>query len=81
MTIYAWAIRVLGRQDVKHVTTLDELREYLRVMDLPGVATPEFTTRDAEVHDHGIYTHNKGSVDEWSLTCTKIDRDTRWSIN
>lgn len=44
-------------------------------MGLPGVAPPEFTTLDAEVHDHGIYTHNEGSTDEWSLTWTKVDGD------
>lgn len=64
-----------GRQDVQHVTTLDELRDYLLAMGLPGVAPPEFTTLDAEVHDHGIYTHNEGSTDEWSLTWTKVDGD------
>jgi hypothetical protein len=73
MTIYAWTIRVPGRQDVQHVTTLDELRDHLLAMDLPGVAPPEFTTLDAEVNDHGIYTHNDGSMDEWSLTWTKVD--------
>ncbi|KQY20211.1 hypothetical protein [Rhizobium sp. Root483D2] len=73
MTIYAWTIKVAGRLDVQHVTTLDELRDYLRVMDLPGVAPPQFTTLDAEVHDHGIYIHNEGSMDEWSLTWTKVD--------
>ena len=39
-TIYAWTISVRGRQDVQHVTTLDELRDYSRVMDLPGMARP-----------------------------------------
>jgi hypothetical protein len=76
MTIYAWTIRVPRRQDVQHVTTLDELRDYLRVMDLPGMAPTEFTALEAEVHDHGTYTHNEGSTDEWSLTWTKVDGDT-----
>jgi hypothetical protein len=35
MTIYAWTISKPGRQDIKHVTDLDELRDYLRVLDLP----------------------------------------------
>jgi hypothetical protein len=39
----------------------------------PGVAPPEFVTLNAEVHDHGTYTHNEGSMDEWSLTWTKVD--------
>ncbi|WP_426127530.1 hypothetical protein [Pararhizobium sp. PWRC1-1] len=73
MNIYAWTVKVPGRQDVQHVTTLDELRDYLRVIDLPGVAPPELTTHDAEVHDHGTYTYNEGSADEWSLTWTKVD--------
>ncbi len=76
MTIYAWTVKVRGRQDVKHVTTLDELRDHLRGMDLPGVAPPEFTTHDVEVPDHGTYTHNEGSLDEWSLTWTKVDGET-----
>jgi hypothetical protein len=71
---------VRGRLDFQHVTTLDELRDYLRVMDLPGMdlpgmAPPEFSTLEAEVHDHGIYTHNEGSEHEWSLTWTKVDGD------
>ena len=40
MTIYAWTVKVRGRQDVKHVTTLDELRDHLRVMDLPASRRP-----------------------------------------
>jgi hypothetical protein len=39
----------VGREDIQHVTTLDELRKNLRVMALPGVAPPEFITHDAEV--------------------------------
>jgi len=45
----------------------------VRVIDLPGVAPPQFTTLDAEVHDLGIYTNNEGSMDEWSLSWTKVD--------
>lgn len=73
MTIYAWTIKVPGRKDVQHVTDLAELCDYLRVMDLPGIAPPEFVTIDAEVSDHGTYTHGEGSMDEWSLTWTKVD--------
>ena len=73
MTIYAWTIKVPGRKDIQHVTALAELCDYLRVLDLPGVAPPEFVTIDAEVHDHGSYTHDEGSMDEWSLTWTKVD--------
>jgi hypothetical protein len=47
----------------------------LRVMDLPGMAPPDFTPLEAKVHDHGIYTHNEGSEDEWSLTWKKVDGD------
>lgn len=76
MTIYAWTIKVPGRKDIQHVTTLAELCDYLRVLDLPGVAPPEFVTLDAEVSDHGTYHHNEGSMDEWSLTWTKVDGET-----
>ena len=48
----------------------------LRVLDLPGIAPPEFITIDAEVSDHGTYTHDEGSMDEWSLTWTKVDGET-----
>ena len=73
MTFYAWTISKPGRQDIRKVTSLAELCDYLRVLDLPGVAPPEFGTLDAEVHDHGTFTHNEGSMDEWSLTWTKVD--------
>lgn len=76
MTYYAWTISKPGRQDIKKVTTLDELRDVLRVLDLPGNAPPEFAKTDAEVSDHGTYVHNEGSMDEWSLTWTKIDAAT-----
>lgn len=76
MTIYAWTIKVPGRKDVQHVTDLAELCDYLRVMDLPGIAPPEFVTIDAEVSDHGTYTHGEGGMDEWSLTWTKVDGKT-----
>jgi hypothetical protein len=76
MTIYAWTISKPGRQDIKHVTDLDELRDYLRVLELPGVAPPEFVTIDSEVTDRGSYHHNEGSMDEWSLTWTKVDGET-----
>jgi hypothetical protein len=34
---------------------LAELCDYLRVLDLAGVAPQEFGTLDAEVHDHVAY--------------------------
>jgi hypothetical protein len=73
MTHYAWTIAAPGRQDIRKVTTLAELHEFLRVLDLPGVATPEFITRDTEVSDHGTYRYDLGTLDEWSLTWTKVD--------
>ncbi|KQY25942.1 hypothetical protein [Rhizobium sp. Root483D2] len=75
MTFYAWTISKPGRQDIKKVGDLEELRDYLRVLDLPAAAPPEFVT-DAKVSDHGTYTHNEGSMDEWSLTWTKINGET-----
>ncbi|WP_426240142.1 hypothetical protein [Pararhizobium sp. DWP1-1-3] len=62
--------------DIKKVGDLEELRDYLRVLDLPGAAPPELVTTDAKVSDHETYTHNEGSMDEWSLTWTKIDGET-----
>jgi len=72
-TIYAWTINVRGRQDVQHVTTLDGLRDYSRVMDFARHGPPEFTTLEAKVHNHGLYTHTEGSEHEWSLTWMKVD--------
>jgi hypothetical protein len=77
MTFYAWTISKPGRQDIKKVTDLADLRDVLRVLDLPGVAPPEFETLDAEVSDDGSYVHNEGSMDEWSLTWTKVDGETK----
>jgi hypothetical protein len=76
MTIYAWTIKVPGRKDIQHLTTLSELHDYLRVLDLPGIATPEWVTVELESSEHGTYTHNEGSKDEWSLTWTKVDGET-----
>ncbi|MNY76289.1 hypothetical protein D3C86_2158300 [compost metagenome] len=52
------------------------MRDFLRVLDLPGTGPPEFVTLAAKVPDHGTYTHNRGSMEEWSLTWTKIDGET-----
>ncbi|KQV32888.1 hypothetical protein [Rhizobium sp. Root1204] len=60
MTIYAWTIAKPGRQDIKHVSDLAELREYLRVLDLPGVAPSDWVTMDTEIADHGTYTYTHG---------------------
>ncbi|WP_455272951.1 hypothetical protein [Rhizobium herbae] len=76
MTFYAWTLTKPGRQDIKKVGDLDELRDFLRVLDLPGTGPPEFVTLAAKVPDHGTYTHNRGSMEEWSLTWTKIDGET-----
>lgn len=41
MTFYAWTISKPGRQDIKKLTSFGELCDYLRVLDLPGVAPPK----------------------------------------
>ncbi len=38
MAFYAWTISKPGRQYIREVTFFDELCDYLRVLDLPGVA-------------------------------------------
>ncbi|MCV9960366.1 hypothetical protein OIU34_00505 [Pararhizobium sp. BT-229] len=73
MTHYAWTIKAPGRQEIRKVTTLAELCDVLRVLDLPAIEPPEFVTVDMEVFDHGTYHHDEGGEDEWSLTWTKID--------
>jgi hypothetical protein len=77
MTVYAWTISKPGMPDIKRVMSLAELRDALVVLDFLGFTPPEFVTPDAEVHDHGTYTHNEGSKDEWSLTWTKVDGETK----
>ncbi len=73
MTFYAWTIKHRGREEIKHVTTLAELFDILRILKLPGLAPPGFLLPDGEIADHGHYTHNEGGSDEWSLIWTKID--------
>lgn len=71
MTIYAWTIAKPGRQVINEVTTLPELQDVLRVLDLPGIAV--FMQPDQTIPDQGSYTNDEGSMDEWSLTWTKVD--------
>jgi hypothetical protein len=75
MTFYAWTISRPGRQDVKEVSDLAELRDYLCVLDLP--TPPDFVERDGEMYDHGRFIHQSGSIDEWSLRWTKVDGETK----
>ena len=74
MTDYAWRISKPGRQDIKEITTLPELQDVLRVLDLPGIAV--FMRVDQTLPDQGSYTNDEGSMDEWSLTWTKVDGET-----
>ena len=70
---YAWTIRYPGRQDIQKVTTVEELEDTLRVLDLPGLATAEFVTIDVRATDRGTYIHYEEVDDEWSLTWTRVD--------
>jgi hypothetical protein len=74
VTFYAWTISKPGREDIKEVTTRPELQDVLRILDLPGIAV--FMNADQTIADHGTYTTDEGSMDEWKLTWTKIDSDT-----
>ncbi|WP_426124521.1 hypothetical protein [Pararhizobium sp. PWRC1-1] len=74
MTFYAWTISVPGRPDMEEVTTLPELQDVLRVMDLPDTAL--FMQPDQLMPDRGTYSNDEGSMDEWSLTWTKLDGET-----
>jgi hypothetical protein len=74
MTFYAWTISKPGRQDIKEVTTIPEMQDVLRVLDLPGIAV--FMNNDQTLPDHGAYTHDESSMDEWSLMWTKVDGET-----
>jgi hypothetical protein len=65
MTFYAWTISKPGREDIKEVTTLPELQDVLWVLNLLNV--------DQTIPDHGTYTNDEGTIDEWKLTWTKID--------
>ncbi|WP_455273654.1 hypothetical protein [Rhizobium herbae] len=68
MTFYAWTISKPGRKTIEKVGHLDELRDYLRELDLP-----EIVTLGAKISDHGNYTQKRGKLDELSVTWTKID--------
>jgi hypothetical protein len=74
MTFYAWTISVPGRQVMKEVTTLAELQDVLRVLALPGAEV--FMQVDHSLPDHGGYTNDEGTMDEWSLKWTKVDGET-----
>ncbi|WP_455273664.1 hypothetical protein [Rhizobium herbae] len=73
MSFYAWTISKLGRQTIKKVGHVDELRDCLRELDLPGTTMPEPVRLGAKVSDHGNYTQRRGKLDELSVTWTKID--------
>ena len=76
---YAWTIRAKGRQDILRVTTLLEMRDVLRILELPGTSPIETIIRDdhdADFEGRGLYTHNGGGDDEWSLTWTRVDQPT-----
>jgi len=63
------------RQDMKKASDLAELRDYLRVLDLPTPA--DFFERDAEMYGHGRFIHQSGSMGEWSIRWTKVDDGTK----
>ena len=76
MTHYAWTIRARGRRDILRVTTLAEMQGNLRILELPGLAPPDWFIGDGwsdDIPDQGHYTHNEGGKDEWSLTWTKVE--------
>jgi hypothetical protein len=76
MTHYAWTVRARGRQDIQRVTTLAEMQETLRILELPGVAPPDWIVANIwsdNIPAHGQYTHDEGGKDEWSLIWTKVD--------
>ncbi len=73
MKLIAWTIRYPGREDILGVTTIADLRDVLRVLELPGRERPEFITHDMEVADHGSRVQNQGGRAEWSLTWTTVD--------
>lgn len=76
MTHYAWTIRVHGWHDLQKVTTLADLHDILQILELPGIAPPDWLVMGIwsdEIAWHGRYTHNKGCKDEWTLTWAKVD--------
>lgn len=73
MTHYAWTIEAKGRQPINKVTTAREMKDLLRILDLPGVSPPDWVLIEAGHDEHGRYTHNEGGDDEWSLKWTKLD--------
>lgn len=76
MTHYAWTIKVQGWHDLQKVTTLAELHDILDILQLPGIAPPDWVIMDAwgaEVAGHGRYIHDEGGRNEWSLSWTTVD--------
>ncbi len=76
MSHYAWTIKARGRQDIQKVTTLAELHDILQILELPGLAPPDWVITGAESNEiagHGHYIQNEGGKDEWSLAWTKLD--------
>ncbi|MDQ0323980.1 hypothetical protein QO002_006187 [Pararhizobium capsulatum DSM 1112] len=45
MTHYAWTIEAKGRQTIQKVTTIEDMHDVLRVLELPGVAPPHTGSR------------------------------------
>ncbi|MDQ0323537.1 hypothetical protein QO002_005743 [Pararhizobium capsulatum DSM 1112] len=72
MIPYAWTIEANGRQPLQRVTTIEEMHDVLRVLDLPGVVPPDCVTWDAWNGARGRYTHDCGGDDEWSVSWTRV---------
>jgi hypothetical protein len=59
---------------MREVTSLPELQDALRVLELPGIAL--FMRAEQIIPEHGHYTNSEGSMEEWSLTWAKVDGET-----
>ncbi|WP_455273663.1 hypothetical protein [Rhizobium herbae] len=60
MNLYRWTLVAKGRQPIGRISTLEEFRKVLRILNLPGSGPAEFTSTDAEIPDHGLFSHNEG---------------------
>ncbi|WP_113124668.1 hypothetical protein [Rhizobium sp. Leaf391] len=76
MSLYAWTIRVPGREPIARVTDIAELHGVMRVLDLPGLLNPTDITgaTNGIVPDNGKFRHvdaNDGF--DWSVAWTRLD--------
>ncbi|WP_060504426.1 hypothetical protein [Rhizobium sp. Root1204] len=75
MGLYAWTIRVPGREPIERVSEIDELHQTLDALDLPRAPSPLEITADSDVivPDRGSFRH--ADLEErfdWTVSWVKV---------